>query len=85
MFVIIVERLIGCQSLVENDGLVLNAVRGKREGVSVLFLRLQTALSVWVQSTTAVGFAMDKGAGWNVKGDATSAWAQQVWWSSAPG
>ena len=60
MFVIIVEKLTGCQSLVENDGLVLNAVRGKREGVSVFSLTLQTALSVLVQSTTAVGFAMDK-------------------------
>ena len=39
---------------------MLNAVRGKREGVSVFFLTLQTALSVWVQSTTAVVFAMDK-------------------------
>ena len=40
---------------------MLNAVRGKRESVSVFFLTLQTALSVWVQSTRAVGFAMDKG------------------------
>ena len=39
---------------------MINAVRGKHGGVRVLFLMLQTALSVWVQSTTAVGFAMDK-------------------------